>query len=230
MTHVEARRTMSGLEFFRQMLAGEMPPPPMIDLLGIRLAEVEEGRVVFTAHLRGAVLQRHRRRARRLRRDDARHRARLRDQLGDAGRPALHDARAEGESDASDHQGGRPAPLRGERRPRRRPHGDVGRGGSSIATASSTPTARRRASSSTPHAGRWNRRHRNLQSENRNLKSETRNLKSMADLVRYEVKDGVAVVTIDNPPVNALGAARCGRRSTRRCSAASPIRRPRRSC
>jgi 3-hydroxyacyl-CoA dehydrogenase len=26
----------------------------------------------------------------------------------------------------------------------------------------------------------------------------------MADLVRYEVKDGVAVITIDNPPVNAL--------------------------
>src|SRR6201990_3269164 len=26
----------------------------------------------------------------------------------------------------------------------------------------------------------------------------------MADLVRYEVNDGVAVVTIDNPPVNAL--------------------------
>ena len=26
----------------------------------------------------------------------------------------------------------------------------------------------------------------------------------MADLVRYELKDGVAVVTIDNPPVNAL--------------------------
>src|SRR5260221_6469914 len=31
------------------MLAGEMRPPPMIDLLGIRLVEVEEGRVVFTA-------------------------------------------------------------------------------------------------------------------------------------------------------------------------------------
>src|SRR4051812_14967262 len=29
----------------------------------------------------------------------------------------------------------------------------------------------------------------------------------MADLVRYEVKDGVAVVTIDNPPVNALSPA-----------------------
>ena len=42
--------SMSGLEFFRRMLAGEMPPPPMLDLLGIRLAEVEEGRVVFTAN------------------------------------------------------------------------------------------------------------------------------------------------------------------------------------
>jgi uncharacterized protein (TIGR00369 family) len=49
MTHTEARRTMSGLEFFKRMLAGEMPPPPMIELLGIRLVEVEEGHVVFTA-------------------------------------------------------------------------------------------------------------------------------------------------------------------------------------
>jgi uncharacterized protein (TIGR00369 family) len=48
-THVEARRRMSGIEFFQKMLAGEMPPPPMLDLLGIRLSEVEEGRVVFTA-------------------------------------------------------------------------------------------------------------------------------------------------------------------------------------
>jgi len=29
----------------------------------------------------------------------------------------------------------------------------------------------------------------------------------MADLVRYELKDGVAVITIDNPPVNALSPA-----------------------
>src|SRR5262245_8025475 len=49
MTHVEARRRMGGLEFFKKMLAGEMPAPPMLDLLGIPLAEVEEGRVVFTA-------------------------------------------------------------------------------------------------------------------------------------------------------------------------------------
>ncbi|MGH9660689.1 MAG: enoyl-CoA hydratase/isomerase family protein [Bryobacteraceae bacterium] len=26
----------------------------------------------------------------------------------------------------------------------------------------------------------------------------------MSDLVRYEVRDGVAIVTVDNPPVNAL--------------------------
>ena len=26
----------------------------------------------------------------------------------------------------------------------------------------------------------------------------------MADLIRYEIRDGVAVVTVDNPPVNAL--------------------------
>src|SRR6059036_3632258 len=29
----------------------------------------------------------------------------------------------------------------------------------------------------------------------------------MSDLVRYEIKDGVAVITIDNPPVNALSPA-----------------------
>jgi uncharacterized protein (TIGR00369 family) len=47
--HAEARRHMSGLEFFQKMLRGEMPPPPMLDMFGIRLAEVESGRVVFTA-------------------------------------------------------------------------------------------------------------------------------------------------------------------------------------
>jgi uncharacterized protein (TIGR00369 family) len=47
MTHVEARRTMSGLEFFRRMLNGEMPPP-MIDLLG-SASRKSRRRVVFTA-------------------------------------------------------------------------------------------------------------------------------------------------------------------------------------
>lgn len=49
LSHAEARRRMSGIEFFRKMMAGEMPPPPMLDLLNIRLLEVEEGRVVFSA-------------------------------------------------------------------------------------------------------------------------------------------------------------------------------------
>jgi uncharacterized protein (TIGR00369 family) len=45
---VEPRRSMSGLEFFRKMISGELPPPPMVALLGLRLVEAEEGRVVFT--------------------------------------------------------------------------------------------------------------------------------------------------------------------------------------
>jgi uncharacterized protein (TIGR00369 family) len=49
MTLAETRRSLSGIEFFRKMMAGELPRPPMLELLDIRLAEVEEGRVVFTA-------------------------------------------------------------------------------------------------------------------------------------------------------------------------------------
>jgi uncharacterized protein (TIGR00369 family) len=48
---MEIRRQLSGLDFFRRMLAGELPHPPMLDLLGIQLAEAEEGRVVFTANV-----------------------------------------------------------------------------------------------------------------------------------------------------------------------------------
>ena len=46
------RRDMSGLEFFQQMMAGTISPPPMVSLLGLRLVDVAEGRVVFvgTAH------------------------------------------------------------------------------------------------------------------------------------------------------------------------------------
>jgi uncharacterized protein (TIGR00369 family) len=38
---------MSGLDFFRQMIAGAIPPPPMVALVGLRLVEAEPGRVVF---------------------------------------------------------------------------------------------------------------------------------------------------------------------------------------
>ncbi len=45
----DVRRALSGLEFFRRMLAGEFPLPPMVALLGFRMLEVEAGRVVFGA-------------------------------------------------------------------------------------------------------------------------------------------------------------------------------------
>ena len=48
MTPAEIRQGLSGLEYFKRMIAGEFPPPPMLALLGIRLIEAEEGRVVFT--------------------------------------------------------------------------------------------------------------------------------------------------------------------------------------
>src|SRR5262245_56766326 len=49
MTLAETRRSMSGLEFFRKLAAGEVDPPPFLQLLNIRLVEVEAGRVVFSA-------------------------------------------------------------------------------------------------------------------------------------------------------------------------------------
>jgi uncharacterized protein (TIGR00369 family) len=42
------REGLSGLDYFRRMIAGDFPPPPMLTLLGIRLIEADEGRVVFT--------------------------------------------------------------------------------------------------------------------------------------------------------------------------------------
>ena len=42
-----ARRQLTGLEFIQQMVAGNLEPPPMVALLGLRVAEVEFGRVTF---------------------------------------------------------------------------------------------------------------------------------------------------------------------------------------
>ena len=44
----EARRMMSGLEYMRKMMTGELPPSGMVQLLGLKLVEVSEGRAVFT--------------------------------------------------------------------------------------------------------------------------------------------------------------------------------------
>lgn len=47
--HTAARRTMSGLEYIRRVVAGELEAAPMARLLNIKVVEVEEGRVVVTA-------------------------------------------------------------------------------------------------------------------------------------------------------------------------------------
>lgn len=42
-----AAQRMSGLEFLRAIVAGTLPPPPIANLIGSSLAEVEFGRAVF---------------------------------------------------------------------------------------------------------------------------------------------------------------------------------------
>jgi uncharacterized protein (TIGR00369 family) len=45
----EVAGTMSGLEFLQGMIAGRFPRPPIMELIGFGLAEVEQGRAVFEA-------------------------------------------------------------------------------------------------------------------------------------------------------------------------------------
>ena len=45
----EAGRGLSGLEFLRRVVAGELPRPPIAALMNFSVAEVSEGRAVFTA-------------------------------------------------------------------------------------------------------------------------------------------------------------------------------------
>jgi uncharacterized protein (TIGR00369 family) len=51
-TLIAKRSELSGLEFFQQMMAGAIAPPPMVALLGLRLIDAEEGRVVFVGTAR----------------------------------------------------------------------------------------------------------------------------------------------------------------------------------
>jgi uncharacterized protein (TIGR00369 family) len=41
-------RELSGLEYLRKMQSGEIPPPPIGALINFAIAEIEEGRTVFT--------------------------------------------------------------------------------------------------------------------------------------------------------------------------------------
>src|SRR4030095_3531865 len=129
MTHVEARRRMTGLEFFQRMIAGEMPPPPMLDLLGIRIAEVEEGRVVFTAvceesFYNGTGVAHGGFAATML---DTALGCAIKSATPARRPPPLPHIGIEGEPAPADHEGSRSAAVRGEGGPRRRSHRDIRR-------------------------------------------------------------------------------------------------------
>src|SRR5258708_27227061 len=42
-------RTMSGLDYLKAIQEGRIPPPPIAILMDMRIAEVSEGRIVFSA-------------------------------------------------------------------------------------------------------------------------------------------------------------------------------------
>ena|ERR1700687_1027755 len=44
----EVRRAISGIEYLRKLMTGELPSSGMVQLLDLRLVEVSEGRAVFT--------------------------------------------------------------------------------------------------------------------------------------------------------------------------------------
>ena len=50
----QLRQTIGGLEFFRRMSRGEVPPPPLVALLGFRIDVAEPGYIVFRAEPREA--------------------------------------------------------------------------------------------------------------------------------------------------------------------------------
>jgi uncharacterized protein (TIGR00369 family) len=43
----EAGRSLSGIDYLRKLIAGELPPPPIAVLMNFALAEITEGRAVF---------------------------------------------------------------------------------------------------------------------------------------------------------------------------------------
>jgi uncharacterized protein (TIGR00369 family) len=40
-------RGLSGIEYLRKLVSGELPPPPIATLMGFTVIEIEEGRAVF---------------------------------------------------------------------------------------------------------------------------------------------------------------------------------------
>ncbi len=49
-THaVQKSKTMSGIQYLKALQAGELPAPPIAELMGMWITEVSEGRIVFAA-------------------------------------------------------------------------------------------------------------------------------------------------------------------------------------
>lgn len=44
---LEASRELSGLDYMRKLIAGDFPPPPIAELMGFTLVEVDDGRALF---------------------------------------------------------------------------------------------------------------------------------------------------------------------------------------
>ena len=49
MLGAQAMTTMSGLDYMRALLAGDYPPPPILEVMNLHLESVEVGTVTFTA-------------------------------------------------------------------------------------------------------------------------------------------------------------------------------------
>ena len=45
---VQTGKTISGIAYLKALQSGELPPPPIAELMGMWIAEVSEGRVVFS--------------------------------------------------------------------------------------------------------------------------------------------------------------------------------------
>jgi|SRR5215813_10440937 len=46
----EARRSLSGLDYMRKLMTGELPRSGLVELMNLNLVEVSEGHAVFTVH------------------------------------------------------------------------------------------------------------------------------------------------------------------------------------
>ena len=106
---------LSGMEYIRAIFGGELPAPPIAELMGFRGVEAEPGRAVFEMEPGPGALQPDRLGARRRRADAPRLGDGLRRAHAARGGRPLHDARGEDELRPPDHGGHRADPLRGNR-------------------------------------------------------------------------------------------------------------------